>query len=211
MRRLIGPAVVCAMAHSVLAAPAGTIRDAEHSFSFTVPDGYTEYPEGRGPDTAHAFMRGKPDEPSFTQLKIQQMHGTIGRESLDRDKAERTWRDGLRANGIELTAFDLRKLTWKNFDVEVFVSHLAGTDGKLILVTQVPLKPEAIQVALTGPASDEARLTADLQAVLASLDGPTNWKTDEERIEALAWVVGLLVGAVAGAWWLRRRRRAGAR
>jgi len=210
MRRLIGPAVLCALAHGVLAAPVGAIRDAGHGFSFTVPDGYSEYPEGRGPDTAYVFARGKPDEPSFTQLKIQQMHGTIGRESLDRDKAERTWRDGLRVTGIELTRFDLRKLTWKDFEVDLFVSYVASSDKRLILVTQVPLKPEAIQIALAGPSSDEARLTADLQAVLASLDGPTNWKTDQERILALAWAGGLIVGMVVVAWWLRLRRRAGA-
>src|SRR5215510_10922856 len=57
MRRLLGLAVLCAIAHSVAATPAGTIRDAEHGFSFTVPDG-----------------------PSFTQLKIQQMRGAdLGR------------------------------------------------------------------------------------------------------------------------------------
>jgi hypothetical protein len=208
MRHLIGPAVLCAIAHSVAAAPAGTIRDAEHGFSFTVPDGYTDYPQGRGPDTKYVFARGKPDEPSFTQLKIQQLHGTLGRESLDRDKAERAWRDGLRANGVELTDFDLRKLTWKGFDVDVFVSHIAATDKKLILVAQVPLKPEAIQIALAGPPSDEARLTAELQAVLASLDGPTNWKTDQERIEALAYAISLVAGTFIGVWWFRRRKRA---
>ena len=143
-----------------------------------------------------------------TQLKIQQMHGTFGREALDRDKAERAWRDGLRASGIELTDFDLRKLTWKSFDIDVVVSHIAGTDKKLILVAQVPLKPEAIQIALAGPSSDEARLTAELQAVLASLDGPTNWKTDEERIKALAEVIGLVAGVFIGVWWFRLRKRA---
>ncbi|HEX7941468.1 MAG TPA: hypothetical protein VF488_06660 [Gemmatimonadaceae bacterium] len=207
MRHLIGPAVLCAIAHSVAAAPVGTIRDAEHGFSFTVPDGFTDYPQGRGPDTTYVFARGNADEPSFTQLKIQQMHGVLGRESLDREKAERGWRDGLRAKGIELTDFDLRKLIWKSFDVEVFVSHVAGIDKKLILVTQVPLKPEAIQIALAGPSSDEARLTAELQAVLASLDGPTNWKTNKERIQALAEAIGLVVGLLVGIWWLRLRRK----
>jgi hypothetical protein len=208
MCRLLGPAVLCAIAHSVAAAPAGTIRDAEHGFSFTVPDGYTNYPQGHGPDITHVLARGKPNEPSFTQLKIQQMHDTFGRESLDRDQAERAWRGGLRASGIELTDFDLRKLTWKSFDIDVVVSHVAGTDKKLILVAQVPLKPEAIQIILAGPSSDEARLTAELQAVLASLDGPTNWKTNAERIQALAEAIGLVVGIFVGVWWFRLRKRA---
>lgn len=207
MRHLIGPAVLCAIAHSVAAAPLGPIRDAEHGFSFTVPDGFIDYPQGRGQDITYVFVRGQPDEPSFTQLRILQMHGVLGRESLDREKAERLSRDGLRAKGVELTDFDLRKLTWKSFDVEVLVSHVAGPDKKLILVTQVPLKPEAIQIALAGPSSDEARLTAELQAVLASLDGPTNWKTDDERILALAKLIGMVVGTVIGLWGFRRLRK----
>ncbi len=207
MRHLIGPAVLCAIAHGVAAAPLGTIRDAEHGFSFTVPDGFTDDPQGRGPDTTYVFVRGKADEPSFTQLKILQMHGVLGRGSHDREKAERLSREALRAKGLELTDFDLRKLTWKSFDIEVFVVHVAGTDKKLILVADVPLKPEAIQIALAGPSSDEARLTAELQAVLASLDGPTNWKTDDERILALAKLIGMAVGALVGVWWLPRLRK----
>src|SRR5262245_5036077 len=132
MRHLIGPAVLCAMAHSVAAAPIGTIRDAEHGFSFTAPDGFTDDPQGRGPDFPYVFARGKADEPSFTQLKIQQMHGMLGREAFDPQKAERVWRDGMRAKGIELTGFELRKLTWNSFDLEVFVAHVAGTEKKLI-------------------------------------------------------------------------------
>jgi len=128
MRRLIAPLVLCATVHAGLAATVGTVHDAERDFSFTVPDGYTEYPEGRAPGIAHAFARGKPDDASFILIQIQGMDGTIGREPLVREETERVWRDGARARGVELTRFDLRKVTWKDFDLDLFVSYFPSGD-----------------------------------------------------------------------------------
>jgi hypothetical protein len=212
MRLLIASLVLCATAHAGLAATVGTVHDAERGFSFTVPEGYTDYPEGREPGVAHAFARGKPDDASFMLIQIQGMGGTIGRESLVREEVEGRWRDGLRARGVEPTRFDLRKVTWKGFDLDLFVSHFASGDKKLVsLVTQVPLKKAAIQVRLMGAVGDEAKVSADLQAILASLDGPSSWYSDDERVYRLAELVGMVVGGLGvylGLRWWRRRRRA---
>ena len=69
----------------------------------------------------------------------------------------------------------------------------------------MPLAQKALQVILVGPAGDEAKVSADLQALLASLDGPSSWHSDEERILQLVYVVSMVVGALGGAWWWRRR------
>ena len=75
----------------------------------------------------------------------------------------------------------------------------------------MPLAKEAIQITLAGPAGDEARLVADLQTVLGSLEGKSNWLTDADRSERLGRVAGSVIGVALGValvvYLLRRRRR----
>jgi hypothetical protein len=66
------------------------------------------------------------------------------------------------------------------------------------LSTQVPLAKEALQINLAGQAEDEAKLLADFQAVLASLEGKCSWLTDAEGSRRLGFNVGVISGAVAG-------------
>ena len=40
---------------------------------------------------------------------------------------------------------------------------------------RIPLKPEAIEIALAGPVADEGALSAIADRLLASLEGETNW------------------------------------
>ena len=58
---------------------------------------------------------------------------------------------------------------------------------------QVPLKPHAIQVMVSGPASDETSLRQQMQTIVSSVDGPTNWLTTDERISRAAAGGGRLI------------------
>jgi hypothetical protein len=81
--------------------------------------------------------------------------------------------------------------------------------ASVTLNAQVPLKPKAIQVTVVGPQSDEAQLRQELRAIVASVEGPTNWSDrgmamSQQRLEKIShgagrlWVFGcLLVIAVA--------------
>jgi len=51
----------------------------------------------------------------------------------------------------------------------------------LVLVTQVPLRREAVQLFLSGPADQETRGQALLSETLASLEGESNWLSTSER------------------------------
>jgi hypothetical protein len=64
------------------------------------------------------------------------------------------------------------------------------------LNAQVPLKPEAIQVGVVGPAAQEEELRGTLRSVLASLDGETNWLTRRERAERFGQAAAQLTGVV---------------
>jgi hypothetical protein len=209
-RRMLAPLMICATAHAALAAATGTIHDAERGFSFAVPAGYAEYPEGRAPGVLHSFARGRLGDPSFAVLRVQALGGTIDRAPLVRETVERAARNSVGGTGVELVGFDYRKMKWNAFDLEVVVTQAVNGDRKVVtLGTQVPLAKEAIQLYFMGPATDEAKLVDDLQTTLGSLEGRSNWLTDDERDERLGRAVGMVVGAVGGlalVWWWRRRR-----
>ncbi len=202
----------CAASPRALAAGA-TVDDAEHGFRFTVPAGYVDYPEGRGPGVLHVFAHGTPDEPSFSLIRIHALGGTIDRQPIIKETVERAAHQSVRGTGVEILRFDYRKIAWKGFELDEVVSFVdAGGDKKLLtMTTQVPLRKQALQLIILGPAAEEARVGADLQALLGSIDGKSNWLSDYERGEKLGRLVGVAVVAIGGLIflvWLIRRRRA---
>lgn len=79
---------------------------------------------------------------------------------------------------------------------------------------QVPLKPEAVQVAVIGEASREAELRSTLQHVLGGLDGQTNWLDTGQRVSRfveglsrLAITAGVLAVIAVAIWRAVRRGR----
>ena len=114
-------------------------------------------------------------------VSLQDLGGTIGREDLSKKKDKP-------AN------VTLEKIRWQTFDIDVF--KVVETAGKVTTVTfnaQVPLKPHAIQVTVLGPAADEASLRQEMQAIVASVQGQSNWLTTDERITRLASGGGRLI------------------
>jgi hypothetical protein len=202
----------CAASPRALAA-AVTVDDAEHGFRFTTPAGYADYPEGRGPGVLHVFAHGKPDEPSFSLIRIHALGGTIDRSPIIKETVERAAHESVRGTGVELLRFDYRKIAWKGFELDEVVSFIdAGGDRKLLtMTTQVPLRKQALQLVILGPAAEEARVGADLRALLGSIEGKSNWLSDYERGEKLGRLVGFAVvalGALVFIVFMIRRRRA---
>ncbi|MDB6068704.1 MAG: hypothetical protein JWR26_4912 [Pedosphaera sp.] len=74
------------------------------------------------------------------------------------------------------------KARWKNFDINVYRVLETGGIGAVSNLTfnaSVPLKPHAIRVSVTGRITDEADLRKEMQEVVASIEGKTNWPTTE--------------------------------
>lgn len=114
-------------------------------------------------------------------ISIQDLGGAIGREDLSK-----------RA-GKPVTA-TLEKAPWKSFQVDVFrIVETVGTASLVTFNAQVPLKPHAIQLTVCGPAKDETELRKEMQTILASIEGPSNWLTSEERIARGASGLGRLI------------------
>jgi hypothetical protein len=114
---------------------------------------------------------------------------------------------------------------WKSHEVLlVAVREVEAGVASVTLNAQVPLTPKAIQVSVFGPQSDEAQLRQELRAIVASVEGPTNWgetgmAMTQERITRLShgigrfWLWGCLLviaGSAAFKTLFRRKSEAAA-
>src|SRR5205085_11862805 len=112
---------------------------------------------------------------------VQRMHGGWPAEAMRREDLAAT---------SQLVSF-----RWKAFDLQGLRSLVSQQGGEqaFVLVTQVPLRREAVQLFLSGPADQEARGQTLMTETLASLEGESNLLTSTERAGRL--------GTAAG-WWI---------
>jgi hypothetical protein len=189
------------------AAGAANVRDDARGFRFQVPPGYREYPEGTAPNAPYAFIRGQPEDGRTAVIRVEVLGGTIGREPLDHAIVERAAARAVEGTGVHITSFDYRTVKWRAFDLELVAMRARrGEQSVVTLSTQVPLAKQAIQLTVMG--FDEEEPAADLRAILASLEGRSNWLTTTERVQRLA-PAAALVAFVLVAVVVRRRRRSG--
>ena len=138
-------------------------------FAATLPDGLDEFPTNSVPNVL--FSRGKMVGPKNTVIRlivIQDLGGVMGRV----DEAKRKTPP---KNVTEEEA------AWKSFKLPVakVVEDFNGVPSVSFNV-QVPLKPHAIQLNVAGPLSDEGKLRKEMETILGSIEGPTNWLTQED-------------------------------
>jgi hypothetical protein len=172
--------------------------DNDLGFSLVIPDRFTASPEALGvdEDIVHAFTSGDPQN-GYIMLFIEKLGGTIGRELVKREDLPEEF------SGRVATT------RWKEFDVSVvYILETADDVSFVTLNAQIPLRRQAIQVKLFGPAEREAEMTELLDELLANLEGETNWNEPELagksngssrlRIVPLRSVTGLDRGAQFG-------------
>ena len=180
-------------------ARAELLQDARLGFTMTVPAGFADYPPGKGQTgTLYSYVKGTPGSNDFAIVSIKPMGGTIGREPLPSSELPHV-------DGVEFT---VRREKWKTFEVDVLVGTARQNDAALLVqVAQVPLKREAIELAVTGPEARRGELSALLQTLLGSLDGQSNWLTDVERSYRLGKAAALVVALALAIWFVWRRRK----
>ncbi len=176
------------------------VRNAELGYTLTPPQGFTAFPEARSQkDVVDAWTEATPTSPDGALvILIARMHGILPREAMRQEDVP--------AN-TQVVSFK-----WKSFDVSGFKTQTSQA-GKpvFVLVAQVPLRPEAVQLSVAGPADQQTRGQAIMEATLASLEGETNWLTSSERAgrlgTAAGWWIGIAVAAVLVLAWRKRRAR----
>jgi hypothetical protein len=177
------------------------VANAELGYRLTPPDGFMPYAEGRAQkDIVDCWIEATPASANGSIVFcVQRMRGTLGRERMKREDLPAS---------VELTTFK-----WKGFDIDgVRSAHEESGDPVVVILAQVPLRPEAIQLIASGPADQEARVHALMTSTLLTVEGKTNWLSRTERAERLGNIVGLALGVVVALvgiriWRARRRSR----
>ncbi len=176
------------------------VRNAELGYSLTLPQGFTDFPEARAQkDVVDAWTEATPVSANGAMvLLVARMHGALPHEAMRQEDAP--------AN-TQVVSFK-----WKGFDVSGLKTQ-ASQEGKpvFVLLAQVPLRREAVQLSVAGPADQAARGQAIMEATLASLEGETNWLSSTERAGRLGKAAGvwisIAVALVAVLAWRKRRAR----
>jgi|GEM_PF-3735520 len=147
-----------------------TVVDDLFGFTMNVPDGFEEFEAltkpGADIDIVHAFRSGDPtdDEVDITFI-VEDLDGTIGPERLSIEDAP---------PGFKGRVFTTM---WQDFELDAFeIPEQVGPYELITMNVQVPLKPVAIQVRLTGAKDRKAELNSLLEEILAGLEGETTWK-----------------------------------
>jgi hypothetical protein len=138
------------------------VNDAELGFSFEVPEGYKSSfkpPQG----FRHAYVKSG-GAAGNDVLGVKPLGGKLPHARL---KAE-----NLPLNN----SAKLIPLSWRGLDINASqVLETLSTGNYLTFNAQIPLRTQAIQLMLVGPAQREQQLRETMEQVLDSLDGETNW------------------------------------
>jgi hypothetical protein len=179
-------ALASAIAALVLAtgpAHALTVQDPALEITFTVPDGAQRMdPPNHDPMVRYAYAIDRADG-SRIAITVSAMGGTIGREHLDPSSFS--------ANLPPGAVVTRETLPWQSFQLDVYRAAFSMGGQSLIARTvQIPIRREAIQLTVGGPADRDADVLATTRTVLASVQGPSNWLTPYDRGERMGRALG---------------------
>lgn len=169
------------------------VRHADPPFTARVPPGFVAFGEGEG-------YRWKNADGSI-RLRLQILPGRVGRATVKDVQAA-----GLR-NQKPGTSFRTHEVPWKTFRLPVLETDQAVDDFPVsVFIVQIPLKPRAVQVWAMGRADRREQVERVFRALVAGLDGETNWLSPGERARVLAKIAPALFGwsawLVYGLVWL---------
>ena len=207
-RTLIAPVVaVLYLLATVSQSHANRFADQKLGFTLNLSSEFSPRPDlvGAAPDIVHAFQLGEATEGELAVLLlIEKLGGVIGRERLRIQDMPPGF------NG------ELFVTTWQGFEIDGFkVPETVNGIDAITYNVQIPLKREAIQVKLFGPADREETLKPLLRQILDNLEGESNWvssaasPTVAERENYGTTLLGLAIGVVVAGlvllWLLSRR------
>jgi hypothetical protein len=176
-------------ATSRIAAAGEIVRDPEHGFTWSIPNGFQASPAlaAKNPKIIHAFSYTEPDgAPPVIVLYATNLGGTLGRERLTKANLPA---------GFKGSVFSEK---WHDFEVDVIeVPEEVNGAQYLTYNAQIPLKKLAIQMSVCGPSARKAELLSLLRTSLDGLQGESNWTASigaASTLDSRAYRIGLLIG-----------------
>lgn len=137
-------------------------------WEMTLPPGFARMPQFQDDQTPHVygFHSGQPD---FAVVGIQRVPGRIDKECVS---AAAVAKAGAPGEGHEVS-----RVRWGRF--QLCATRSIQRRGKVSLVityVEVPLKPQGLNLYVTGSLSNEPALRALVEQLVASLKGETYWR-----------------------------------
>jgi hypothetical protein len=186
---------------------AETVKHQEPEFELAVPSGFESYPEGKtNPDVLYAFVAER-------------------RDALGRPMVILVTRMGERIRDHAFTGTDVAlgrafadlppnaqiealRGTWKDFEINIVRIRMYDAGASTTtFVAQVPLKSEAIMIAVAADRGLEEQSRTVLDEALANLEGEGRWASEADwwsRPRNMLIFAGVF-GAIAGFKYLLRR------
>jgi hypothetical protein len=167
-------------------AEAAVLRNEDLGLKVGIPQGFRpNIDDPPGGDVLASYVRRDDRTNVAIALRVERLRGTIGRERLKEEEAQELLpRMGLPPG----TTLDIVEARWQGFTIDVM--RMRTPNGYLSLVAQVPLKPEAVQIIVSGSVRTEEACRDVLDEVLAGVEGKSNWLSGSERSSRL--LTGLL-------------------
>lgn len=170
----------------------------ELEFRMWLPAGFEDVPSQSWPKGALMAKARFNRDGSLSRLVSVQDLGEVIRQDADLSRLKR-------AGGN----VKLEKMRWRDFEVDVF--SVTEGDRGLVFVSlnaQVPLVPRGVQVSISGLKTEERAVRQELEKLLESINGRSNWVSVKEREAAESSglvrnsiIVAALVMLVGGALW----------
>ncbi len=199
-----------ALALLPIAGDAEIVEDAR-GFSFDVPPTLSALPELM--PGVRTWGRGAIAQPSFRRLTVSGFGGRLPQQPANHAIVEESARVAAGQSGLTIDSFAYRTVTWRDLEIELLIERTHIADSEVVAVNgALPFVPEAMLIGLMGPASEAGAIDAEFDAILATFEGKSSWKTatqrrDRARGEAAGALCGLLLllAFPVAAWRLFRK------
>jgi len=147
------------------------LKDDRLRFSMDIPAGFKDFPEGkRTPNVEYVFTKEIPDAGQARMvITIERLNGTLPKnQPIPLAEIRKRMSPGFNIEPVDKN--------WRGLRVDAIVAAGPQNGIRMVICTiQIPLVPSAIQLAVVGPESNRAEVEQIADALLASLEGDTNW------------------------------------
>ncbi len=150
------------------------IDDKNFGFTLTLPDGFSDFPQGHSmPNAIYSYARYSSEGRPGIIIGIERMNGVIGQESILDEQGLAKIKSML-PEGAEVKNYPAQ---WQGFKVEG-IETVMSMQGVSMMerAVQIPLRREAIQIAVIGPGDASGEVSLVMEQILSSLKGETDWK-----------------------------------
>jgi hypothetical protein len=154
------------------------LANEKFGFVVTIPNEFQQSPVSTNEtETLYSFVRPAMAGKESINITIQRMRGVIGREPLP-PVSDETFKGKL-PEGSKVAIY---RDKWRGYPVEgLEVTIPSAATGVVSRGVQIPLRREAIEIAVAGPTTADTEITGVLKDVLASLKGASNWDPKPPR------------------------------